>query len=53
MTVRKILTFALLLVSGMVVGIVISDRMAARQATAPFPGAIDQRGRGNAPAPIP
>ena len=52
MTVRKILTFALLLVSGMVVGIVISDRMAARQATAPFPGAIDQRGRGNAPAPI-
>ena len=52
MTVRKLLTFALLLVSGMVVGIVISDRMAARQATAPFPGAIDQRGRGNAPAPI-
>ena len=52
MTVRRILTFALLLVSGMVVGIVISDRMAARQATAPFPGAIDQRGRGNAPAPI-
>jgi S1-C subfamily serine protease len=52
MTVRKILTLALLLVSGMVVGIVVSDRMAARQAAEPAPpsGTADQRGR---PAPFP
>src|SRR6188508_3627514 len=51
MTVRKLLTVTLLLVSGMVVGIMISDRMSARQANAPAASNTpDQRGR---PAPFP